>query len=305
MASGSNSSIIAALLANLGIAIAKFIGAAITGSSAMISEGIHSLVDTGNQILLLFGLKKSKKPPDKYHPFGYGKEFYFWTLIVAILLFSIGGGMSIYEGIRHLKHPEPIEDPFINYIILALGVVFEGIAWMMAFKKLRSAKFARGRGFFQAIRKSKDPAAFAVLFEDTAALLGLIIAAAGVFLSSYLKNPAYDGAASVLIGIILSVVAVLLAYESRALLIGESADKQLVDEVDKIVSGDPMVEENKLPLSMHFGPEDILLALDVQFKKGGPGDVEATIERLENVIKKAHPEVTRIFIEARLFRKTE
>jgi cation diffusion facilitator family transporter len=250
-------------------------------------------------------LKKSQKAPDASHPFGYGKDFYFWTLIVAILLFSIGGGMSIYEGIRHLKHPEPIEDPYINYIILGLGVIFEGIAWYMAFKRLRSAKYAKGRNLFRAIQKSKDPAAFAVLFEDTAAVSGLIIAAIGVFLSTYLDNPIYDGAASVLIGVILAVVAVLLAYESRGLLIGESADKELVEDVNKIVAGDPMVENNKHPMSMHFGPEEILLALDVQFKQGDPGNLEAAIERLEKKIKQAHPEVKRIFIEARLFEKNK
>lgn len=303
MASGSSKSIIAALLANLGIAIAKFVGAAITGSSAMISEGIHSIVDTGNQILLLFGLKKSQKAPDESHPFGHGKDFYFWTLIVAILLFSIGGGMSVYEGIRHLEHPEPIEDPYINYIILGLGVILEGAAWVMAFKALRKGKYTRGRSFFKAIKKSKDPATFAVLFEDTAAVLGLIIAAVGVFLSTTFDNPAFDGYASILIGIILSVVAILLAYESRGLLIGESADKELVNDINKIVARDPMVVKNKCPLSMHFGPEEILVALDVQFKREEAGKLEAAIQRLEENIKKAHPEVKRIFIEAQLFKK--
>lgn len=301
MASGSNTSIIGALVANLGIAIAKFIGAAVTGSSAMISEGIHSVVDTGNQLLLLFGMKRSARPPDKQHPFGHGKDFYFWTLIVAILLFSIGGGMSFYEGIRHIRHPQPLENPMVSYIILGLGVIFEGIAWYLAFIRLRSSRYARGRTLFSAIRKSKDPAAFAVLFEDTAAVLGLLIAALGVFLSSYFNNPIYDGIASLLIGIILAVVAVLLAYESRGLLIGESAEVKLVEDVNRIVLDDKMVKDTTCPLSMHFGPEEILLALDVQFKKENPGDVEAAIERLEKNIRAAHPEVKRIFIEARVF----
>lgn len=300
MASESNTAIIAALFANLGIAVAKFVGAVITGSSAMISEGIHSIVDTGNQLLLLLGQKKSQLPPDTQHPFGHGQDFYFWTLIVAILLFSLGGGMSFYEGIHHLQNPESVVNPTANYIILGVSVLFEGTSWFIAFKRLRSARYSQKGRFFQSLRRSKDPGTFVILFEDTAALLGLIIAALGVFLSTYFNNPALDAYASMAIGVILAIVAVLLANESRGLLIGESANKQLVENICQIVKNDAMVEDSKAPLSMHFGPEEILLALDVEFKEGRPGDIETAIERLEKKIKHTYPEVKRIFIEARL-----
>lgn len=303
MASGSNLPVIGALIANFVIAVSKFIGSALTGSSAMLSEGIHSLVDTGNQWLLLLGMKKSRKSPDENHPFGHGKEFYFWTLVVAILLFSLGGGMSFYEGIMHLRHPEPIDDPMINYIILGIGILFEGTTWLIAYKELKKGKYIKGRNFLRAVHSSKDPAIFVVIFEDTAAVIGLVLATLGVFLSTQYNNPVYDGIASLFIGIILCTVAVLLANESRSLLIGESAYKGLVKEINRIVEDDPMVIKNKSPLSMHLGPEEILLALDVQFKRGKPGEIESAIERLEKKIKERHPEVKRIFIEARLFRE--
>jgi cation diffusion facilitator family transporter len=305
MASGSNIAVIGALIANLVIAVSKFIGSAITGSSAMLSEGIHSLVDTGNQWLLLLGMKKSRKLPDESHPFGHGKEFYFWTLVVAILLFSLGGGMSFYEGIMHIKHPEPIENPLVNYIILGIGVIFEGTTWLIAFRELKKGKYIKGRSFLRAVHSSKDPGVFVVIFEDTAAVSGLVLATLGVFLSTYYDNPVFDGAASLLIGVILATVAVLLANESRSLLIGESAYRKLIEEVMEIVKDDPMVEKNQRPLSMHLGPDEILLALDVQFKRGKPGEIESAVERLEKKIKDTHPEVKRIFIEARWLKNND
>jgi cation diffusion facilitator family transporter len=229
MAAKSNITIIGALVANLAIALSKFAGAAITGSSVMIAEGIHSVVDTGNQWLLFLGIKKSRKDPDKDHPFGYGKEFYFWTLIVAILLFSLGGGMSFYEGIVHIKNPEHMGKPLVNYLILGFGLIFESGSWFLAFLKLKKGKYIRGRSLFNAVHSSKDPSVFVIIFEDTAAILGLVIAFAGVFFSSWLDNPVYDGIASLIIGIILATVAFLLAGESRSLLIGESAYRGLID----------------------------------------------------------------------------
>ncbi|HLP72321.1 MAG TPA: cation diffusion facilitator family transporter [Bacteroidales bacterium] len=303
MSSGSNISIIGALIANLVIAVSKFAGAAVTGSSAMLAEGIHSVVDTGNQWLLFLGIKKSRKEADRDHPFGHGKEFYFWTLIVAILLFSLGGGMSFYEGVVHLKHPEAIAKPFVNYIILGVSVIFESTSWLIAYSKLRKGKFIKGRGLIQALHSSKDPSVFAILYEDSAALGGLFVATAGVFLSSWYDNPVYDGAASLVIGVILATVAFLLANESRSLLIGESAYKNLVDDVTRIMEQDEMVLSCNPPLTMHFGPDEILLALEVEFKKGQPGDIEKAIERLEERIRDTFPEIKKIFIEARSLKK--
>lgn len=304
MKEGSNKTVIGALLANLAIAVSKFAGAAITGSSAMLSEGIHSVVDTGNQWLLLLGIKKSRKKPDREHPFGYGKEFYFWTLIVAVLLFALGGGMSFYEGIMHIKHPETIDDPLVNYIILGLGIIFEGTAWALAFSKLKKGKYIKGKSLLHAIHASKDPSVFVVIFEDTAAISGLLVAAAGVFLSTHLNNPVYDGVASLIIGIILATVSFLLANESRSLLIGESANKAMVEAITKIIREDKMVQSINPPLTMHFGPEEVLLALDVEFKRGKPGETEAAIENLERTIKESFPEIRKIFIEARSLKKT-
>lgn len=304
MVKESNTTVIAALLANIAIAISKFVGAAITGSSAMLSEGIHSVVDTGNQWLLLLGIKKSRKDPDREHPFGHGKEFYFWTLIVAVMLFALGGGMSFYEGIAHLKHPEQIKDPMVNYIILGVGIVFESTAWILAYSKLKKGKYTKGKGILQAIHVSKDPSVFVIIFEDTAAISGLIVAIAGVFLTTHFNKPVYDGLASLIIGIILATVSFLLANESKSLLIGESANKMLTDEISSIIREDKMVLSSNPPLTMHFGPEEILLALDVEFKKGEPGEIETAIERLETRIKELFPEIKKVFIEARLLKKS-
>lgn len=304
MVKESNTTVIAALLANIAIAISKFVGAAITGSSAMLSEGIHSVVDTGNQWLLLLGIKKSRKDPDREHPFGHGKEFYFWTLIVAVMLFALGGGMSFYEGIEHLKHPEQIKDPMVNYIILGVGIVFESTAWILAYSKLKKGKYTKGKGILQAIHVSKDPSVFVIIFEDTAAISGLIVAIAGVFLTTHFNKPVYDGLASLIIGIILATVSFLLANESKSLLIGESANKMLTDEISSIIREDKMVLSSNPPLTMHFGPEEILLALDVEFKKGEPGEIETAIERLETRIKELFPEIKKVFIEARLLKKS-
>lgn len=299
MASGSPKAIIGALAANLAIAVTKFIAAAFTGSSAMLSEGIHSIVDTGNQLLLLLGMKKSKKPADQHHPFGYGKEFYFWTLIVAVLLFSLGGGMSFYEGIRHLRHPQESGDPFWNYVVLGVALVFEGTAWFVGYKELRAARFMKGKGFFSAVRASKDPASFVVIFEDSAAVIGLFIAALGTYLSTTLENPIYDGMASLVIGVILAVVAILLAWESRGLLIGESADPKLLMDISELIQKDPGVLRANAPLSMHMGPNEIVLALEVNFKQDLTAhDVEQSVDRIEKSIRDLYPEVKRIFIEA-------
>ena len=296
----SHKAVYGALAANLVIAVSKFIAAAFTGSSAMLSEGIHSLVDSGNQLLLMLGIKRSRKHANKMHPFGYGREFYFWALIVALLLFGLGGGMSFYEGIRHLQHPEPIKNPLWNYITLGIAVIFESSAWVIAYKQLRKDRFIKDKNFFRAVRASKDPGTFVVLFEDTAAVSGLIVAITGTFLSTHLNNPIYDGIASLVIGVILATVAALLAYESHGLLLGEAAAPALVEGVRKILEDDWAVNRYSEPMSMHFAPEDIILAIEIDFKDDlHSNQLEESINRLEKNIRNRYPEVKRIFIEAK------
>lgn len=293
----SKKAIYAAIAANLAIAVSKFTAAAFTGSSAMISEGVHSVVDTGNGGLLLLGVRRSKKPPDEMHPFGYGKELYFWTLIVAILIFAAGGGISIYEGILHLLHPAPLGDPTWNYVVLGAAMVFEGAALLYAYRQFR--KTAGQQPLFSAIHASKDPTNFTVLFEDAAALLGLVAAFLGVYFGHRLQNPYLDGAASVAIGLILAATAVLLAYESKGLLVGEGADPAVLRQIRHLAEADPAVERIRSPLTMHFGPDTVLLTMDVQFRQGLSGiEVEQAVDRMEKSIRDSHPSIRRIFIEA-------
>ncbi|MET4807016.1 cation diffusion facilitator family transporter [Limibacillus sp. MBR-115] len=295
-ASGSKTVIYAALVGNLLIAVTKFGAALYTGSSAMLSEAIHSLVDSGNQGLLLYGLRRAKRPADDRHPFGYGMELYFWAFVVAILIFAVGSGVSLYEGILKILEPHPITNPLINYVVLGAAIIFEGVAWTMAFKEFQRTKGTRG--WMEAVRQSKDPALFTVLFEDSAAMAGLIVALVGIYLSQALNMPWLDGAASVGIGIILAVVAMLLAYECKGLLIGESADKALVDNVSRIIRSEPTVNRLNELRSMHLGPRDVLLAVSIDFRDGQTvGEVESTVFRLERRIKQQFPEVRRIFIE--------
>jgi cation diffusion facilitator family transporter len=297
MTSESKTAVIAAVAGNLAIAVTKLTAAFFSGSSAMLSEGIHSVVDTGNGCLLLVGLRKSQKPADARHPFGHGKELYFWPLIVAIMIFALGGGMSIYEGIIHLQHPH-MSDPTWNYVVLGIAFFFEGISSYFAFKAFR--KELRGRGALAAIRASKDPTAFTVLFEDSAALLGLIVAFLGIFLGHLLGNPYFDGAASMGIGLILASVAVFLAYETKGLLIGEGVDPETLAQVRAIVSADVAVDELKESLTMHFGPAHVLLTLDIRFKKELSAEqITKAVTRLEGSIQSQYPYIKHIFIEAK------
>ncbi|MBA3601713.1 MAG: cation transporter [Acidobacteria bacterium] len=298
MAAESKTAIFAAIGGNLAIAIMKFAAAAFTGSSAMLSEGIHSLVDTGNGGLLLLGIHKSKQPADATHPFGYGKELYFWSLIVAVLIFGVGGGISIYEGIVHLIHPSDLEDPTWNYVVLGLAVVFEGIVFVIAFRAFQALK-GEDENIWQAIKSSKDPTTFTVLFEDAAALLGLIVAFAGIFLAHYFNNPYLDGAASILIGVILASVAVFLAYESKGLLVGEGADPETLANIRKLAEASAGVEKVINPLTMYFGPRTILLTVDIEFdKKLSAMEVEEAVDRLEKNIRSQYPDIKHIYIEA-------
>ncbi|MDP5169500.1 MAG: cation diffusion facilitator family transporter [Bacteroidia bacterium] len=302
MAGSAKGPIYAAIAANIAIAISKFVAAFLSGSSAMLSEGIHSFVDTGNGLLLLYGIKQSQKAPDAEHPLGHGKELYFWSLVVAVLIFAIGGGMSFYEGIAHLSHPAEIGDPTLSYIVLTLAFIFEGIALIFAWKSFNQV---RGKqGFWEAIRTSKDPTRFAVIFEDAAALIGLVVAMAGIIITQFTQNPIYDGIASIVIGVLLTGIAILLAYESKALLIGESASPQTRDTITQIVKADEGVLTVYPPITMHFGPEDVLLALDVEFKDElSADDIEEAVRRIETNLRAEIPILRRIFIEAKAMQR--
>jgi cation diffusion facilitator family transporter len=291
--------IYSALIANFLIAITKFVAAGVTGSSAMISEGIHSLVDTFNEILLLYGIHKSKKAADAARPFGYGKELYFWAFIVSVLIFAVGGGISFYEGVTHIQHPEIIKDPKWNYIVLAFAFVFDGISFITALKE-----FNKQRGsipFWKFVNLSKDPSTFVVVFEDAADVLGLIVAFLGVFLGHQLQNPYFDGAASIIIGLLLTFISVMLARESRSLLMGETAEKSLLDKISVIVKKDPAIKDVQSPLSMYMAPEEVLVLLKVNFERElNSNEIASSIQRIRENVQREHPDVKQLYIEPEL-----
>ncbi|WP_455216913.1 cation diffusion facilitator family transporter [Kaarinaea lacus] len=295
--SSSKKVIFAALIGNTLIAITKFIAASITGSSAMLSEGIHSVVDTGNQVLLLYGLKAAQKPADERFPFGHGKEIYFWSFVVAILIFAVGSGISLYEGIHHVLNPSPIENPSINYIVLGFAMLFEGGAWYFAFRE-----FAQVKGSFsyiEAVKRGKDPSMFTVLFEDSAAMLGLIAAFLGILLGQLTGNPVFDGVASIVIGLILGGTATWLAHETKGLLIGESANREVVNGIRTLAMAYPYVQHVNEVLTMHMGPDYILVNLSIDFKDEATAqELESAIAQLDRRIKIDYPEVKRVFVEA-------
>ncbi|MGE5430326.1 MAG: cation diffusion facilitator family transporter [Syntrophomonadaceae bacterium] len=299
---GSPIAVYGALAANLVIALAKFTAATITGSSAMLSEAIHSVVDTGNEVFLLIGIHKSKKPPDELHPFGHGKELYFYSLVVAVLIFGIGGGMSFYEGIKHINTPSEIRDATWNYVVIAIALISESISFFIALREFLKEK--GNNGFYHALTTSKNPTNYTVLLEDAAAIAGLVIALIGIYLGHALNNPYFDAAASLLIGVVLTIVALFLAFQSKQLLIGESAEPQVIKKIKEITNGDPAVEHTDKVLTMHIGPDEILLNMEIRFNK----DVLLTelpevISRLENKITSCCPEVQQIFIEAGSIKK--
>ena len=301
MSSGSKKVIFAALAGNTLIAITKFVAAAFTGSSAMLSEGIHSLVDTGNQFLLLYGMKRAERPADDEFPFGHGREVYFWSFIVAMLIFALGGGISIYEGIKNLQHPEPITDPMVNYVVLGLAMLFEGAAWFFALKEFRVQKGSMS--YLEAVHEAKDPSTFVVLFEDSAAMLGLLVALVGISLTEYTGILAFDAVASILIGLILFGTAAWLAYETKSLLIGESADCATVQGIREILQSIDHIDHVNEVLTMHLGPDDVLATLSVDFDDSISADqVENIIAAIDQRIKQRFPSVKRIYIEAEKWR---
>lgn len=295
--SSSKKVIFAALAGNSLIAITKFIASAMTGSSAMLSEGIHSLVDTGNQGLLLYGMKQANKPASDEFPFGHGKEIYFWSFVVAILVFALGAGVSLYGGIKHILHPEVITSFLVNYIVLGLAIIFEGAAFIFALKEFKKVKGQLT--YMEAVKQGKDPSLFVVLFEDGAALLGLLIALMGIFLVQFTGNAIFDGIASVVIGIILAVTAILLARETKGLLIGESADPEIVKSIKEMVDQIDPIERTNEVLTMHMGPNYILVNVSADFSPDASSDeVESSIAQLDKQIKKRFLNVKRIFVEA-------
>jgi len=294
--SGSRFVIFAAIAGNLLIAVTKFVAAAFTGSSAMLSEGVHSLVDTGNGLLLLYGLRRAAQPPDRLHPFGHGRELYFWSFIVALLVFALGAGVAFYEGVIHMLDPEPIENPLVNYVVLGLCMVFEGGSWLVALKEFRRSKGSLG--YIQAVRRSKDPSVYTVLFEDSAALLGLVIALIGISAAQYFEQPWMDGAASVGISLILAATAVFLARESKGLLMGEPALPDMQAKILEVAQADPAVEKANGVLTVHIGPEQIVAGLSLDFVDHiSAADIETCVERLENKLKAEVPEVSAVFIK--------
>jgi cation diffusion facilitator family transporter len=291
----STRTLVVALLANLGIAASKFVAAAITGSSAMLTEGVHSVVDSTNQLLLMWGRKASKRPADKRHPFGYGRELYFWSFVVAVLVFSLGAGVSVYEGIIHIMDPEPAVSPVIAYAVLLIAFLLEGWSTIEAYRDFKKAK---GKlGWIQAVLQSKDPPAFIVLLENGAAMAGIIAAALGLLLAQLTHNPFYDGAASVLIGIILAFTAALLAYESKALLIGEAADPDIVAALHRLVESRNEVSSVGEVLTVHGAPDRVTAMLSVDFEDHiSARDVEAVIYSIEQEVAKEFPIVHRLYI---------
>lgn len=297
MSSESNKIVVyAALFGNLAIALVKFVAAYITNSSAMLSEAIHSVVDTLNEILLLHGMKKSQKRPDALHPFGYGRELYFWAFIVALMVFALGAIVSIYQGIQHIIHPEEMRDPMINYIVLGIAILCEGTSWFVALKAFRKHKGKMG--YFEAFRRSKDPTTFTVLFEDTAALIGLFIALVGIFLAHQLNIPELDGAASILIGVVLAVSAWLLARETKGLLLGETADPKLRENVLLTAQEDIAVFSANGVLTEQIGAHQVIASLSLEFMDNLNSDeIEACVNRIEAQIKQIHPEIIALFVK--------
>jgi cation diffusion facilitator family transporter len=291
----STRTLVIALLANLGIAVSKFAAAAITGSSAMLTEGVHSVVDSTNQLLLMWGRRAAKKPPDRLHPFGYGRELYFWSFVVAVLVFALGAGVSIYEGIIHIAHPEPAVSPLIAYAVLLVAFLLEGWSTLEAYRDFKKAKGSLS--WFQAIRRSKDPPAFIVLLENGAAMAGIIAAAIGLMLSQLTGDPFYDGAASVVIGVILGLTAMLLAYESKGLLIGEAADPVLVKNLRDLACSQPGVVGVGHVLTVHSSPDQITVMMNVDFRDDMlAGEVERIVCHIEEDARERWPAVRRLFV---------
>ena len=294
--SGSRTVIYAALAGNTLIAITKFAAAWFTGSSAMLSEGVHSVVDTGNGLLLLYGLRRASRPADLTHPFGHGRELYFWSFIVALLVFALGAGVAFYEGVMHIIEPEPATDPVVAYVVLGLSMLFEGYSWRVALKEFRTVK---GKlSYLAAVRQSKDPSVYTVLFEDSAALLGLAVAFLGILGAQLLGIPELDGVASIGISLILGTTAIFLARESKELLMGEAALPEVQEAIRSIAERDPDVLKVNGVITSHLGPDQIVVALSLEFRdEMTVPEVEACITRIETALRAERKDITGLFVK--------
>jgi cation diffusion facilitator family transporter len=292
----SRTVVYAALGGNILVAVTKAAAAVWTGSSAMWSEAVHSFVDSGNEVLLLYGMHRARQRPDPEHPVGYGRELYFWSFIVALLIFALGAGVSLYEGVIHVRHPHSISDVQVSYLVLGLAFLFEGGSWIVS---LRQFNHARGsQGFVEAFRRSKDPPSFLVLFEDSAALIGILIAAGGTFVATHWQVPEADGLASILIGLLLATVAAILARESKSLLIGERADRRLSDEILRIAAATGGVVRANGVLTVQLAPDQIVAALSVEFADDlRTTDIEQAVLAIEQHVRQAHPEILSLFVK--------
>jgi cation diffusion facilitator family transporter len=295
-APSGKTSVYAALAANLAIATTKFAAAVVTGSSAMLSEAVHSLVDTTNELLLLYGVRRAARPADINHPFGHGRELYFWSFIVALLVLALGAVAAGYEGVIHILHPEPMRNPVMNYAVLGISFLFEGFSWWIGFKAFRATQ---GRqGYFDAFRSSKNPIVFTVLFEDTAALVGLLMAAAGISAVQVWDEPRFDGLASIGIALVLLVSSLLLARETKALLIGEPARPNLGDAILRIAGDDRDIRQANGVFTVQIGPNQIFAALSIEFQEGlNTLQIECCVDRIEAAIKRAQPDVTTLYVK--------
>ena len=292
--------IIAALAGNIAIAACKTVAAAITGSAAMFSEAVHSAVDSGNELLLLHGLRRAARPADAEHPFGHGLQLYFWVFVVAVLIFGLGAVVSAIQGVHKLSNPEPVKHVIVNYVVLGLSILFEIASWIVAFREFRRQQVAPG--WFASARRSKDPTVFAVLLEDTAALIGLVRAVIGIGLADVLNLPVLDGVASLGIALVLVVTAGFLAYESQSLLTGEAVFPEVRREIERIAAAAPGVVGINQVLTMHFGPREVLVALSLDFDDSvSAAQIEAAVAHIERAIKTQFPEVARVFVEAKSF----
>jgi cation diffusion facilitator family transporter len=296
-AGGNRFTVIAAIAANGAIAVVKFIAAFFTGSSSMLSEGIHSLIDTANEALLLLGISRSSRPPDKRHPFGYGIELYFWSFVVAMLIFALGAGVSIYEGILALGARHEVDYPMVAFVVLAAAFVFEGMSWTVAYREFNTTR--GDRGFFAHFRAHKDPAVFIVLMEDSAACIGVLIAAASLALSLWTGDTRYDAAGSIAIGVVLGITAYLLAHETKGLLIGEAANPELSSAIRQMLQDHPDVDSVNELRTVHLGPHEILVVVSVDFRNDISAEqVETTVSDLEREIRNRFADVRRVYIEA-------
>jgi cation diffusion facilitator family transporter len=294
--SSSKTAVVAALIGNALVAATKIAAALLTGSSAMMSEAVHSIVDTSNELLLLYGFHRANRPPDALHPLGYGRELYFWSFVVALLLFALGSGASLYQGVSHLLAPQPIESPTVSYGVLGLSFLFEGTTWWIALRRFRASW--RDFGYYEAFRRSKDPPAFMVLFEDSAALIGIVIAAVTTTMVVAFDQPVWDGIGSILIGMLLGFVSAVLARESKSLLIGEPAAPELSQSVLEIVRSSPGVLQAGGLLTMQLAPDQVVAAISVEFADDScANDIEACVRLMERHIRTKHPSVRNFFVK--------